>query len=86
MSKRLGRGENPAESVDATKDSSDRAAQPVLRHHVPTADLLAYMSDMLSELHAMSDQQRWPTLSGLLALAQAEASIQRDEIRARGRR
>lgn len=42
--------------------------------------MLGYMADMLMELRSISDQNKWQTLSGLLALSHAEANTRRDEI------
>jgi hypothetical protein len=50
------------------------------------SDLLDYMSDLLLELRAIAEQNHWTTLGGLLALAQAEATLRREEIHLKGRR
>ena len=68
---------------DTAEDGNDGTFSRGGRENLPAADLLDYMSDMLMELTTIADQNKWRTLSGLLALARAEAAVQRDEVVAR---
>lgn len=80
MAKPRGAFSGGAEEEHATGDCSAENLQSPSRAQFPDADLLDYMSDMLIELRSISDQHRWKTLSGLLALAHAEAVARRDEV------
>jgi hypothetical protein len=57
-----------------------------MREECSSADLLAYMSDLIVELRSISDREGWGTLSGILALAQAEAAARQKNLDLQRRR
>ena len=73
---------NTVESA-TTFDSNAGEAPQYTGDSVSTTDLLSYMSDMLIELRSIADRNGFRTLSGLLALAHAEAAARQDEITTR---
>jgi hypothetical protein len=71
------------DKLDATSADTEEFGVGGARPPVAPVDLLSYVSDMLSELREIADENGWRTLSGLLALAHAEAGIRRDDLVAR---
>lgn len=80
MAKQQGTVTEGAEDNKATYERSDAESTPMSRSVVPATDMLTYMADMLMELRSIAEQNKWQTLSGLLALSHAEANTRRDDI------
>lgn len=83
MAKQQGAHSTTPNSADSIKDGecyADLAFSEQRPEVVHATDLLAYMSDMLKDLHGIADQHDWRMLSGLLGLAHEEAELRRKEL------
>ncbi len=80
MTKQHGAATGAFDENDSICDRESDVPCPAARSTVSATDMLTHMADMLMELRRIADQNKWQTLSGLLALSHAEANVRRDEI------
>lgn len=80
MSQQEGALKGGGKQAKTTHDGKEPDPEQSTREDCSSADLLAYMSDLIAELRSISDRQGWRTLSGILALAQAEAAARQESL------